>query len=164
MARGRPPEPAGIVAGLAGSAGARQRLDLMLQTLTGKASIPEAAGQLGLGRSRFCLLRRQALQAAVDALEPQARGRPPTQSTPEEQEIAMLQEQVQALKIDLKAAQIREKLALLMPHVLHRNQGRRKKNAAAGPNRPAGGRRHSGAAARPTPRPHAAGDRSGDAG
>ena len=117
---GRRPDPAAIVMRLAGSPPAQQRLDLMLQTLTGKSSIPEAAARLGLGRSRFCLLRQEMLQAALEALEPKARGRPGVTRTDQDQLIADLQQQVLALKIDLKAAQIREELALLLPHVLHK--------------------------------------------
>ncbi len=154
---GRRPDPAAIITRLAGSPQAQQRLDLMLQTLTGKSPLPEAAARLGLGRSRFCLLRQEMLQAALESLEPKARGRPPLQTTPQEQQIAALQEQVQALKIDLKAAQIREELALLMPHVLQRKRHkvRRKKNASGGRSR----RRRRDAAPREAPRSHAPADR-----
>ena len=68
------------------------------------------------------------LQAALESLEPKPRGRPPLEITPEQQEIQRLKQQVQALKIDLRAAQIREELALLMPHVLTRNKRQVKKN------------------------------------
>ncbi len=157
---GRRPDPAAIITRLAGSPQAQQRMELMLQTLTGKSQIPEAAARLGLGRSRFCLLRQEMLQAALQSLEPKARGRPPMESTPQEQQIADLQEQVLALKIDLKAAQIREELALLMPHVLHKKNKKKpalKKNA--GDRRPR--RRPGGAAAQPAPRAHPPADRRG---
>jgi transposase-like protein len=135
MARGRPADSCMIVAHLTGSPSARQRLNLMLQTLKGDVPIPQAAAKLGVGRSRFCLKRQEMLQAALASLEPKPRGRPPLETTPEQQEIERLQQQVQALKIDLKAAQIREELALLMPHVLIRNRMRRKKNASPSPRR-----------------------------
>jgi hypothetical protein len=160
MPRGRPPELAANIVRLHGSKGARQRLEWMLQTLAGRRSIPEATRHLGIGRSRLCLLRQKALQAALAALEPQARGRPPTQRTPQERQIAELQRQVQALKIDLRAAQIREQLALLMPHVLHRRNKRVKKNASPGRGQPQ--RRRGRAAPRPPARPATAADRSGD--
>jgi hypothetical protein len=142
MARGRPPDSSSIVAHLTGSAQARQRLNLMLQTLKGQIPIPQAAARLGVGRSRFCLQRQEMLQAALEFLEPKPRGRPPLEISPQQQEIARLKQQVQALKIDLKAAQIREELAMLMPHVLIRNQTGRKKNATAGVSarQPGGGR------------------------
>lgn len=146
MARGRPANSSTIVAHLTGSAQGRQRLNLMLQTLEGQIPIPQAAAKLGVGRSRFCLQRQKMLQAALESLEPKPRGRPPLEITPEQQEIERLQQQVQALKIDLQAAQIREELALLMPHVLTRNKMRRKKNATN--SRAQSGRGHRGPAAR----------------
>ena len=147
MARGRPADSRIIVAHLTGSAQARQRLNLMLQTLKGQVPIPQAAAKLGVGRSYFCLQRQEMLQAALASLEPKPRGRPPLEVSAEQEEIQRLQQQVQALKIDLKAAQIREELALLMPHVLTRNKIRRKKNATAGLSARQPGRRRGGPAA-----------------
>jgi hypothetical protein len=146
MARGRPANSSTIVAHLTGSAQGRQRLNLMLQTLEGQVPIPQAAAKLGVGRSRFCLQRQKMLQAALESLEPKPRGRPPLEISAEQQQIAQLQAQVQALKIDLKAAQIREELALLMPHVLIRNKMRRKKNATN--SQAQSGRGHRSPAAR----------------
>ena len=157
MARGRPANSSTIVAHLTGSAQSRQRLNLMLQTLKGQVPIPQAAAKLGVGRSRFCLQRQEMLQAALESLEPKPRGRPPAQISPQERQIADLQQQVQTLKIDLRAAEIREELALLMPHVLTRNKRRIKKNGVVRRGR-------SGPAARPTPYPKHQADRSGHAG
>lgn len=125
MARGRPPNSSAIVARLGGSRHGQMRLDLMLQTLTGQRGIPEAAAALGIGRSRFCLQRQRMLQAALESLEPKTPGRPARQTTPAQRRIAELEAQVLALKVDLRAAQIREQLALLMPHVLPRRRVRR---------------------------------------
>jgi hypothetical protein len=132
MARGRRSDARSLVMQLAGSRRARQRLDLMLQTLKGECTIPQAATTLGIARSRFFGQRQAMLQAALESLEPKRRGRPPLVVSDEQRQIAELQAQVQALKIDLQAAQIREQLALLLPHVLTRNKERRKKNAAPG--------------------------------
>lgn len=156
---GRRPDPAAIVTRLVGSLQAQQRLDLMLQTLTGKSSIPEAAAQLGLGRSRLCLLRQQMLQAALESLEPKVRGRPSATRTPQEQQIADLHQQVLALKIDLKAAQIREELALLMPHVLHKNKKQPPKRAKKNSTDRRSRRGRSGAAAQSPSRPNPPADR-----
>lgn len=134
MTRGRPPDPSAIVTRLQGSRQARQRLDLMVQTLSGKCGIPEAAAELGIGRSRFCLQRQRMLQAALESLEPGTRGRPARQATPEQKRIAELEAQVLALKVDLRAAQIREQLALLMPHVLHRKRARAATKKKSGPS------------------------------
>ena len=157
MARGRPANSSTVVAHLTGSAQGRQRLDLMLQTLKGQIPIPQAAAKVGVGRSRFCLQRQEMLQAALESLEPKPRGRPPLEISPQQQQIAELQAQVQALKIDLQAAQIREELALLMPHVLTRNKRGIKKNDAVR-------RRRSGSAAWPAPRPGGKADRRSHAG
>jgi hypothetical protein len=165
MPRGRTPDPLRIVAGLTGSTSAKQRLARMLQTLTGEVSIPAAAAALHVGRSRFCLQRRAMLQTALAELEPKTRGRPPDPVSRQEQRIAELEAAVQALKIDLRAAQIREELALVMPHVLHRRSARRKKNARGKPRRAAGvsGRGHTGVTPRRTARPNAAADRGSHA-
>ena len=164
MARGRPPDSSTLVTHLTGSAPARQRLDLMLQTLKGQVPIPQAAAQLGVGRSRFCLQRQEMLQTALEFLEPKPRGRPPLEISPEQQEIQRLEQQVQALKIDLRAAQIREQLALLMPHVLTRNKKRVKKNGTERLSTRQPGRGRSGPAARTAPRPDRQADRRGHAG
>src|SRR4051794_39245717 len=107
MARGRPADSQRIVAHLTGTAQARQHLTMMLATLKGQVPIPQAAARLGVGRSYFCRQRQAMLQAALASLEPKPRGRPPLEVSAQQQEIQRLKEQVQALKIDLKAAQIR---------------------------------------------------------
>jgi hypothetical protein len=38
--------------------------------------------------------------------------------------VVSLEAQVQSLRLDLRAAQIREEIALAMPHLLHRRAGR----------------------------------------
>ena len=117
MKTGRPPLGAELVSSLQGSPQAKHRLAVILRTLAGELTIPQACVELGIGESRFHTLRTELLQHAVAELEPQARGRPPTaQADPR---LAQLQQQVLALKTDLQAAQIREELALLLPHVLH---------------------------------------------
>jgi hypothetical protein len=164
MARGRRADSSSLVAQLPGSRRARQRLDLMLQTLKGVCTIPQAARALGIARSRFCRQRQEMLQAALESLEPKPRGRPPLEVSAQQQQIADLQAQVQALKIDLQAAQIREQLALLLPHVLTGKPPRRKKNATVGRSARPLGRGRRGPAARGTPRPDNPADRSGHAG
>ena len=117
MNTGRPPLGAELVGSLEGSPQAKLRLEIIIRTLAGEITIPQACQELAIGESRFHELRNELLQHAVAALEPRARGRPPTaRGNPC---VAQLQQQVQALKIDLQAAQIREELALMLPHVLH---------------------------------------------
>ena len=118
MSRGRPPSGPKLVEGLEGSELAKQRLKVILQTVAGDLSIPQACTQLNVSEARFHELRAELLQAAVQQLEPKPLGRPAQQVSSEAAQVAALQKQVTELKIDLRAAQIREELALLMPHVL----------------------------------------------
>ena len=103
---------------LAGSQAARQRLGIILQTLTGAMTIEEACWELGIKRSSFHKLRQQFLAQATGLLEPKPRGRQRHQPTKAEIELARLRQEVVRLKLDLKARQIREEIALVMPHLL----------------------------------------------
>ena len=123
MSRGRPPLGPELAERVEGSAPAKERLRLILATLAGQMPVPEACERLGLSEARFHELRQECLHAAAATLEPKPLGRPVAQVTAEAQEIASLKQQVQALKIDLRAAQIHEELALLMPHVLQPRKG-----------------------------------------
>jgi succinate dehydrogenase/fumarate reductase flavoprotein subunit len=89
-----------------------------LQTVAGEKSVVDACTQLNVSEARFHELRSEVLQAAIAQLEARPKGRPPQQLSAEEARIAQLEKQVTELKVDLRATQIREELALLMPHVL----------------------------------------------
>jgi len=119
--RGRPPLGAEIVEHLTGSPQAKQRLAVILRALAGEIPVPQACQELGVGESRFHELRNEVLQHALEDMEAKPRGRPP--SPQEDARVADLQRQIQALKIDLRAAQIREELATMLPHVLHHPKG-----------------------------------------
>jgi transposase-like protein len=140
--RGRPAKGAELVNAVPGSEAsqasqasqvARQRLQVVLQTLTGALSVQEACLILGIGRSGFHKLRQQFLQQAMGLLEPRPRGRRPRQPSEAELEVQRLKHQIVQLKLDLKATQIREEIALVMPHLLkdkragHRPAGEGKK-------------------------------------
>lgn len=118
MSRGRPPKGAGLVDGLESSVLAKERLKIILQTIAGELSVIDACARLSVSEARFHEMRAEALQAAAAQLEPKPAGRPAAIVSPEAQEAAALKAQIQELKIDLRAAQIREELALVMPHVL----------------------------------------------
>jgi hypothetical protein len=125
--RGRPVKGAELVRLVDGSPPARERLEVLLQTLSGAITIPQACAMLGISRSRFHSLRGQFLQQATGLLEPRPRGPRPDVPGPAELELRRLQQQVVQLKIDLKAAHIREEIALVMPHLLKRGDGAGKK-------------------------------------
>jgi len=116
--RGRPHKGAELVADLDGSEQARQRLKIILQTLAGAMTIEQACDALGIGRAGFHKLRRQFLAQATSLLEPRPRGRQRRQRSAAEDQIAELQQEIVRLKLDLKAQQIREEIALVMPHLL----------------------------------------------
>jgi hypothetical protein len=116
--RGRPVLGAKLAQGTDGSNLAQRRLEVLLSTLAGTMTIDRACRELGIGRSRFHALRGQFLQQAAGWLEPRSRGR--RAHVPDEREVRLgqLQQQIARLKLDLYAAQVREELALVMPHVL----------------------------------------------
>ena len=116
--RGRPPLGPAHVERLQGSPEAKARLEAILQTLAGTLTIPEACQRLGIAETRFHDLRRDVLQEALGALEVRPRGRPPRASAETDARLETLRGEVESLKTDLRAAQIREELVLALPHVL----------------------------------------------
>ena len=118
MSRGRPPAGPRLVDGLEGSETAKERLRVVLQTIAGELNVPEACARLSVSEARFHELRAEVLQMALQHLEPKPAGRPSQQPDPKAAEMATLKEQIQELKIELRATQIREELAILMPGVL----------------------------------------------
>jgi hypothetical protein len=105
---------------LEGSAVAKDRLRALLEALTGRQTAGQACLQLGLGERRFRELRDAMLQAALAGLEPQSVGRPPQAGGAADARVVELEAQVRELKLDLRAAQVREEIALVLPQVLHR--------------------------------------------
>jgi hypothetical protein len=97
---------------------ARQRLMVILQTLAGALTIEEACQVLGINRSRFHDLRHEFLDRAAGLLEPRQPGPKPNRPTEAQLEIERLQREIVQLKLDLKATQIREEIALVMPQLL----------------------------------------------
>ena len=67
---GRKPSGPQIVERLEGSPSAKQRLEVILETIAGQLTIPEACAQLSICESRFHDLRNETLQATLNALEP----------------------------------------------------------------------------------------------
>lgn len=116
--RGRPPKGPELADKVHASDQARLRLKVILQTISGELTIPQACQQLNLSEARFHELRSEWLQSAAQALEPKPLGRP-TQTTPQEQaEIKRLRERAENLELHLQAARVREQIALTMPHLL----------------------------------------------
>jgi transposase-like protein len=102
-----------MVEHLQGSAQAKQRLRVVLETLTGSRRVQEACQELGIGEVRFNQLRLEALEGALAALECKPKGRPPRAAAPASAaELEQLAEMVESLKIQLQTSQVREEIAL----------------------------------------------------
>ncbi len=118
MARGRRPEWAGLVGRLDGSGLAKARLEMLLEVLAGRRSIADGCARLGLSERRLHALRQQALQAALASLEPRPAGRPVRVPAEGQETAETLQAAIRDLRLDLRAAQVREEIALTMPDLL----------------------------------------------
>jgi len=128
--RGRHPSGPELAEEMEGSDQARRRLKVMLETISGQKRIAEACEELGIGEAQFHKLRRKMVAGALATLEPAAPGRPPAGREGADERVADMQEEIRQLRVDLRAAQIREEVALLMPHLVKVPQGRGKKTAA----------------------------------
>lgn len=127
MAGGRPPAGARLVEGLDGSPGAKKRLRVIIETLAGERTVLSACQELGVSEAAFHKLRSRWLKDALGSLEPRAQGRPPKQESPEEERSEELQSRVKMLEIELKAAQVREEIAVAMPYLARRHRKPEKK-------------------------------------
>ena len=137
MGRGRPPKGADLVDGLKCSEGAGEKAKVILGTMLGTISIEDACRTLGIGAARFHQLRTQALQGLTESLEPRPVGRPGHVPTEAELRTRELEQELQDVKRDLRAAQIREEIAIMMPHL--RKTEDIKKRRGRGPGESAGG-------------------------
>ena len=129
MPAGRPPERLGHVDRLEGPDRLKERLRVILATLTEERTVQEAARELGVSEARFHELRRQALQGALDGIAPGRPGRPRREQPVEPSRVEELEREVDDLKVDLQAARVRTEIALTMPHLLRsgkKNESRAK--------------------------------------
>jgi hypothetical protein len=115
---GRRPAGPQIAERLEGSSAAKHRLAVILETIAGRLTVPQACQQLGIGESRFHALRSQALQATLDALEPRPLGRPAKPTSPEQTEADELQAELRRLHTELKFAQTQLSLARIHPGLI----------------------------------------------
>ena len=99
---------------LPGTAEDRERLRVILLTLSGALSVSEACARLSLSETRFAALRTAALSGALAALAPRPAGRPRTREE-EPDEVATLREQVRDLRLELACAGVKTEIALVMP-------------------------------------------------
>jgi hypothetical protein len=119
--RGRFPSGPEYVDHLEGSAQAKERLREVLQTLAGSHRVQEACQLLGICEQRFDQLRRQALRQ----LESKPGGRPRREPVVLAEEALALRQQVADLESELRAAQVREEIALVLPRAIREPEGKK---------------------------------------
>jgi hypothetical protein len=128
--RGRHPSGPEYVAHLDGSVQAKQRLRVVLETIAGNYRVQEACQLLGICEQRFDQLRQQALQAALAELEAKPTGRPRHLGAPDD--TVGLRQQVTDLEAELRAAQVREEIALILPRAARQTPQAGKKTTKKG--------------------------------
>jgi hypothetical protein len=115
--RGRHPSGPEFVDKLEGTREAKERLKVLLETLTGDCRVQEACDWLGIKEARFDQVRIEILQAALSAAERRSAGRPARAPSPAEDENQKLRERIAQLEADLQTALIRAELAVTLPQV-----------------------------------------------
>ena len=111
---GRKPLGPALVQHLDGSPRAKERLEVILETLAGQLTITQACARLGINEAMLHRLRSEVLAAGLAQLEPKPLGRPPRIPTAEQQQCEALQRRVAELETELKIATTREEIALVL--------------------------------------------------
>lgn len=114
MRPGRKPAGPKLVDDLPGSEFAKKRLQQILRTISGEATIEEACEELQISRSRFYDLRQSLLEDMVDRLEPRSAGRPRQQPEQPPEETALARE-IARLEVELEASKVRAELNTFLP-------------------------------------------------
>src|SRR5207249_6054001 len=104
MKFGRPPVGLGHVDRLEGPEDLKERLHVVLATVTGEMTVEEACAALGVGPSRLHVMRRQALEGALTALAPGRAGRPRAEPDAAAEREKLLEQKIDDLEVDLQAA------------------------------------------------------------
>lgn len=114
---GRKPLGPALVDHLDGSARAKERLELILQTLAAQMTVVAACETLGISEAMFYKLRNRVLQVCLEDLEPKPRGRPPQLVTSDAARAAALANQVATLQDELAAETVRLEIARVLPRL-----------------------------------------------
>lgn len=118
MRTGRPNKGADHVDALDASAGPRERLRVILETLSGSRSVADACRELGVSHTRFKQLRRQALQGAADALEPGVPGRPRKRGAQQDERVGKLEAALAEADRARRREALRADLATMLPELV----------------------------------------------
>lgn len=132
--RGRLPSGPEYVEQLPGSELAKRRLQVILETMAGTCRVQEACTKLGISEQRFNQLRLQMLEAAMHSMEPGTPGRPSRKPSFTVEQVLQLQEQLALKEAELRAAQLRTEIALVMPHVVQPDRHAASTDSSAAPN------------------------------
>jgi hypothetical protein len=116
---------------LHGSAQAKERLRVILETMMGQWRVGEACARLGICEQRFRQLRAELLQAALERLEPRPAGRPRRPEEPED--TVALRRQLEVMQRELHVAQVREEIALALPQLAVGSESAPQKKAPSVP-------------------------------
>lgn len=131
---GRKPLGPALVEHLDGSASAKDRLELILQTLAGQVSVVQACRLLEISEAMFYKLRNRVLQVCLDDLEPKPLGRPARLVTEHEKRSTELATEIARLEQELAAQSVRLELAETLPQ-LRRTASEPEKKASRQPPR-----------------------------
>ena len=110
MSLGRPNKGADHVDALDTDEATRERLRLLLWTLSSEVSVNDACDCLGISRARFKQIRKQGLQGAADALSPKPPGRRPKISEAAAKRIEALERELAELQRQLERERARSDL------------------------------------------------------
>lgn len=118
MKRGRPTKGSSLVDRVDGSDVARERARVILKVLAEEVTVADACEMLGIGESRFHQLRERFLSEGMKGLEPRFGGRPAKVESEEQMRVRELEGRVAQLEKELAAAEIKTRIALVMPHLI----------------------------------------------
>lgn len=142
--RGRKARGPECVRDLPGDAEAKRRLEVILRIIAGDLRVRTAAITLGISAQYLHGLRDEVLQASLAQLTPRPLGRPRRAATPEQQRIAELEAELERLRRELAASQLRTEIAVLLPG--RQKPVEKKRAAAAAPRTRSTDRERNGAA------------------
>lgn len=129
---GRPTDGPNHVDRLTGPEDRKHRLRVILETLAGAKTVKQACSEIGISEARFHVLRRGALQAALDGLAPGRAGRPPEADEEVDGDPRALREEIADLRGQLRAAEVRTEIGLTMPHLLRGRDPDRRRRSRGG--------------------------------
>ena len=110
---------------------AKGRLKVVLETTTGQKTMAEASEEVGLGEAMLYVERAQALQGALEALEPKPLGRPRKLEAVDPEEVERLREENAALRQELRKLQVKVDFQAELWSLREKEKGAEKKTTAS---------------------------------